>query len=417
MKKIITFLFILTFGIYSVKAQQIKRSTLTSIGKLKTFEPFRVSWTAGSCPGCNVLHPSNPATAPYLRQGFQQPPFNGNAPGCPSLTPTFNIIPFVSPTCGTKFDVEYTGIQTPSLIVEWNFGEGAVPRTSNELNPTGIIYTSSGLKIVTLKVSSGLCTDSRAKTVNVSTNQIGFSALAQVTSIKCRNESTGGIAITPIGGIGAKTYRWSNGAVSQNLTNVTAGRYRVTTTDANGCNFSLDTVINQPSTALSFTNILTAETCKDYEDGVIQLIPNGGTKPYRVSWSNGETTPTISSLMAGQYRVTILDSNNCRLDTSFIINRRCRLDTTTFHIFDIITPNGDGNNDRWVIANIEKYAKNEVFIYNRWGQLVYTQKAYTSDWTGTNQEGKELPAAAYFYIIKLNDDKNTTWEGSVTILR
>lgn len=417
MKKIITILLILTFGFHAVKAQQIKRSTLTSIGSLKTIEPFRVSWTAGSCPGCNVLHPSSPTTAGYLRQGFQQPPFNGNAPGCPPLTPTFNIIPFQSPTCGTKFDLEYTGGSTPNLVVEWNFGEGAVPRTSNELNPTGVIYTSSGLKIVTLKVSSGLCADSRAKTVNVLASQVGFSATAQVTTIKCRNASTGSITLTPIGGTGAKTYVWSNGATTQNLANVTAGRYRVTTTDASGCTFTLDTVINQPASAISFTNVITPETCKDYEDGVIQLVANGGTKPYRISWSNGETTPTISSLIAGQYKVSILDSNNCRLDTSFIINRRCRIDTSTFKVYDIITPNGDNSNDKWIIANIEKYPNNEMFIYNRWGQIVYTKKAYTNDWEGTNQEGKELPAAAYFYIIKLNDDKNTVWEGSVTILR
>ncbi len=417
MKKITTILLILTFGLYAVKAQQIKRSTLTSIGKLKTIEPFRVSWTAGSCPGCNVLHPTSPTSAGYLRQGFQQPPFNGNAPGCPPLTPAFNIIPFVSPTCGTKFDLEYKGGQTPNLVVEWNFGEGAVPQTSNELNPTGVIYTSSGLKIVTLKVSSGLCTDSRAKTVNVAASQIGFSALAQVTTIKCRNASTGGITITPIGGSGLKTYVWSNGATTQNLTNVTAGRYRVTTSDANGCSFSLDTVITQPISSISFTNILTPETCKDYIDGAIQLTVKGGTKPYRVNWSTGETTPNISSLIAGQYSVSILDSNNCRLDTSFIINRRCRIDTSAFRVFDVITPNGDNNNDKWIIANIEKYPNNEVFIYNRWGQIVYTKKAYTNEWAGTNQEGKELPAAAYFYIIKLNDDKNTVWEGSVTILR
>ena len=417
MKKITIFLFILTFGIYKVEGQQIKRSTLTSTGTLKTVTPFRVSWTAGSCPGCNVLHPTNPPNAGYTRQGFQQPPFNGNAPGCPSLTPTFNIIPFVSPTCGTKFDFEYTGGQTPNLVVEWNFGEGAVPQTSKELNPSGIIYTSSSLKIVTLKVSSGPCVDSRAKTVIVSATQIGFSALAQVSNIKCRNESTGNITLTTIGGTGAKTYRWSNGAVTQNLTKVVAGRYRVTTTDANGCNFSLDTVITQPTTALSFTNTIIPETCKDYEDGTIELTPSGGTKPYTVSWSNGATAPNISGLIAGQYRVTILDSNNCRLDTSFIVNRRCRLDTTVFHVYDVITPNGDGNNDKWVIVNIEKYPNNEMFIYNRWGQLVYTKKAYLSNWEGTNQEGKELSAGAYFYLIKLNDDKNTTWEGSVTILR
>ncbi|MBL7818182.1 MAG: gliding motility-associated C-terminal domain-containing protein [Saprospiraceae bacterium] len=416
MKKLITILIILAFTASMVSGQQIKRSTLTSVGKLKTIEPFRVSWTAGSCPGCNVLHPLNPPNSGYLRQGFQQPTFNGNSPDCPSLTPSFTITPIVSPVCGTKFDMEYTGISVLNMVVEWNFGDGAFPQTSNELNPSGVFYSTPGLKIVTLKVSRGLCTESRARTINVTNNQIGLAATAIVTDVKCRNDKTGGINITPVGGVGAKTYRWSTGATSQNLTNVAAGRYKVTATDANGCTFSLDTVITQPSTVVSFTAEIIAETCKDYEDGSIQLAVNGGTKPYNVLWSTGETTTGILSLVAGKYSVTIKDTNNCRIDTAFLINRRCR-DTSKFQVYDVITPNGDGKNDKWVIANIEKYPNNEVFIYNRWGQLVYQTTKYRNDWEGTNQDGKELPTAAYYYIIRLNDPDNTVWNGSVSILR
>lgn len=418
MKKIITILTILTLAIGIVEAQQIKRSTLTSVGKLKVVEPFRVSWTAGSCPGCNVLHPNNPPNSGYLRQGFQQPTSNGNSPDCPSLTPTFNITPVVSPVCGTKFDMEYTGVSVQNLIFEWNFGDGAVPQTSNELNPAGVFYTTSGLKVVTLKVSRGACTESRARTVNVTNNQVGFALSAKVTDIKCFNDKAGIITVAPLGGVGTKTYSWSTGATTQNLAGVAAGRYRVTATDGNGCTYSIDTVINQPSAPLSFTSVITPETCRDYEDGEIQLTVNGGTKPYRVNWSNGATTTGISSLIAGQYRVNIRDTNNCRLDTSFVINRRCRpQDTSKFQVYDVITPNGDGKNDKWIIATIEKYPNNELFIYNRWGQIVYTTKAYRNDWAGTNQNGDELPTAAYYYIIRLNDDKDTVWDGSVSILR
>ena len=415
MKKIIIFLTILVFAINATEAQQIKRSTLTSVGKLKVAEPFRISWTAGSCPGCTVLHPNTPANSGYLRQGFQQPTFNGNSPGCPSLTPTFNINPITSPTCGTKFDMEYSGITVPNMTVEWNFGDGAVPQTSNDLNPTGVLYTTTGLKIIILKVSSGACVDSRARTVNVTVNQIGFVAKATVTDVKCRNDRTGVINLTPAGGFGTKTYRWSNGALTQNVSNLAAGRYYVTTTDANGCSFLLDTVINQPSAVLSYTSIITQETCKDYEDGAVELSVAGGTAPYQVNWANGATTTTISSLIAGQYPVTILDSNNCRVDTSFFIARRCR--DTLKTIYDVITPNGDGKNDKWVVANIEKYPDNEMFIYNRWGELIYTTKKYLNDWAGTNQNKEELPTGAYYYIIRLNDADNTVWDGSVTILR
>lgn len=417
MKKIIIFLTILVLTINYVEAQQIKRSTLTSVGKLKVAEPFRVSWTAGSCPGCNVLHPNTPANTGYLRQGFQQPTFNGNASDCPSLTPMFNINAITSLVCGTKFDMEYTGILVPNIKVEWDFGSGAVPQTSNELNPTGVFYTTTGVKIITLKVSTTTaCTESRAKTLNISTNQIGFATKATVTDIKCRNDKTGAISITPVGGAGTKTYRWSTGALSQNLTNVAAGRYSVIATDANGCTFTLDTTINQPSTAVSFTAIIKQETCKDYADGAIDLTPTGGKPPYTVNWANGATTTSINSLVAGQYAVTIRDSNLCRTDTSFFIARRCR-DTSKFAIYDIITPNGDNQNDKWVIANIEKYPENELFIYNRWGMVVYNTTKYLNDWDGRNQKGEELTTGAYYYVIRLNDADGTIWSGSITVLR
>jgi gliding motility-associated-like protein len=417
MKKIIFILTSLVFLANAVGAQQIKRQTLASVGKLKVAEPFRVSWTAGSCPGCSVIHPSTPAGAGYLRQGFQQPPFNGNAPNCPPIMPVFTIMSFPSPTCGTKFDMEFAGLTVPNMTVEWNFGEGAVPQTSTQLNPTNVIYTTSGIKIITLKVSSGAaCSDTRAKTVSVTPAQIGFSATTSVTNIKCRNDKTGEVTLSTIGGSGTKTYRWSNGATTQNLTAAPAGRYTVTITDGSGCSFSSDSaVITQPNLALGFTAIITKEACKNTEDGSIELTPTGGTPPYKISWSTGATTSRITALSVGSYRATILDSNLCRLDTSLIIAYGCR--DTTKSIYDIITPNKDGINDKWIVPTIEKYPDNEMFIYNRWGQLIYTTKKYLNDWAGTNQEGKELPTGAYYYIINLNDGNNTKWKGSVTVLR
>jgi gliding motility-associated-like protein len=417
MKKIILILTIFIFATHCIKAQQIKRSTLTSVGKLKAIEPFRVTWTAGSCPGCNVLHPTSPAGAGYVRQGFQQPPSNGNPTGCPPLTPYFNIMPIVSPTCGTKFDMEYSGVVVPSMVLEWDFGVGAVPQTSTQLNPSNIVYTTPGVKIIVLKITAGggTCTESKAKTVNVALNQVGFTANTSVTNVKCKGDKTGAITLSSVGGSGTKSYRWSNGALTQNINNVTAGRYSVSITDANGCSFSVDTAIAQPNSALGFTVIITKEACRATEDGRIELTPSGGSAPYKIKWSNGATTSTITSLNVGAYRATISDTNSCRIDTSFIVAYGCR--DTTKKIYDVITPNKDGLNDKWIVPNIEKYPENEMFIYNRWGQLIYSTTKYLNDWAGTNQAGKDLPTGAYYYLIRLNDGSGTVWEGSVTVLR
>ena len=99
---------------------------------------------------------------------------------------------------------------------------------------------------------------------------------------------------------------------------------------------------------------------------------------------------------------------------------RCSLDSNkkkTGFVYDVITPNGDGMNDKWIIPNISDYPNNELIIYNRWGQPVYTVKPYRNNWDGTTDEGKDLPSAAYYYLIKLNDDKQQIWAGSITVIR
>jgi gliding motility-associated-like protein len=418
MKKIILILNILAIAIGTLQAQQIKRWTLSSNGKTKNADQFRVSWTAGSCPGCTVLHPPID-TAPYLRQGFQQPAFNGNSPDCPPLTPNFNIVPMASAACGTKFDFEYTGTAVPNLEYVWDFGVDAFPRTASAANPLGVFYTSPGLKIIALKVQRGNCVESRARTLNILPNQVGFATTAAVTDVKCFGNASGAIKLTASGGTGAKTFRWSNGSTAQELSNIRAGRYFVTAMDANGCTFILDTTVKQPTAPLAIRDSVNKEGCKDYKDGSIHLTASGGTKPYRYQWganANNATTAEVYNLVSGSYSVTITDTNACRLDTIVLVGIKCN-QRLGFQLYDVITPNGDGKNDTWEVATILNYPNNELFIYNRWGQLVYTTKGYRNDWAGTNQDGAELPTAAYYYIFKLNDDKQTVWDGSVSILR
>ncbi len=71
------------------------------------------------------------------------------------------------------------------------------------------------------------------------------------------------------------------------------------------------------------------------------------------------------------------------------------------------TPNGDGNNDYWHIDGISRYPKNEVSIFNRWGDKVWETVGYNNTdnkWDGKSSKGnKILPDGTYFYIIKFKD--------------
>jgi gliding motility-associated-like protein len=78
--------------------------------------------------------------------------------------------------------------------------------------------------------------------------------------------------------------------------------------------------------------------------------------------------------------------------------------------FDIpngITPNGDGYNDQWMITGCEQC---KVWIYNRWGNLIFESTNYDNSWDGDNN-----PSGAYYYIIE--QDNGQTHKGDLNILR
>ncbi|MBK7710047.1 MAG: gliding motility-associated C-terminal domain-containing protein [Bacteroidales bacterium] len=83
---------------------------------------------------------------------------------------------------------------------------------------------------------------------------------------------------------------------------------------------------------------------------------------------------------------------------------------------EAFSPNGDLINDFWNIGNINLYPALEIYIYNRWGQMVWKSgRGYPIPWDGRS-EGSELPSDSYHYLIDLpNGNKPVT--GSITILK
>lgn len=72
---------------------------------------------------------------------------------------------------------------------------------------------------------------------------------------------------------------------------------------------------------------------------------------------------------------------------------------------NMITPNGDGKNEYFELPILENYRKAEVYIYNRWGDMVWVSLGeYKNDkFAGKSREGSNLPDGTYYYVIKFND--------------
>jgi gliding motility-associated-like protein/uncharacterized repeat protein (TIGR01451 family) len=80
---------------------------------------------------------------------------------------------------------------------------------------------------------------------------------------------------------------------------------------------------------------------------------------------------------------------------------------------NVITPNGDGKNDKLIIIGISRYPNSSLFIYNRWGNQVYQSKNYQNEW-----DGKNLNEGTYYYILKLNTPEGErSYKGWIELLR
>ncbi|MCU0457952.1 MAG: gliding motility-associated C-terminal domain-containing protein [Bacteroidales bacterium] len=220
--------------------------------------------------------------------------------------------------------------------------------------------------------------------------------------VTCPESADGSITVTAQGGTSPLTYAWTgpSGYTSDqaSISLLTAGLYSLTITDAAGCvlaeNFTL--TAPEPMIISALTN---DASCPDTPDGSIDLTVAGGSGTLVYLWNDGVTTADRTSILAGDYTVDVTDENGCVQAYSVNVGVT---GIDCLRIYEIITPNGDGRNDTWQLRNAWLYPEAEVFVYTRWGKLVYHSRNATDEWDGTFN-GKVLPNDSYHYVIHLND--------------
>jgi len=145
-----------------------------------------------------------------------------------------------------------------------------------------------------------------------------------------------------------------------------------------------------------------------------RLTPSvtGGSGQYGYEWSPaGMLTAYLTENPA---------TVNLNTDTGFVlwvtdVATGCRnTDTVTVKVvsfepvddclrfYNVITPNGDGLNDTWIIECAGQFPGNSVTIFNRWGEEVNTFTGYNNTsvvWKGTGKNNEPLPGGTYFYLF------------------
>ena len=121
---------------------------------------------------------------------------------------------------------------------------------------------------------------------------------------------------------------------------------------------------------------------------------------------------TVKPTVNTTYRVTGSNAEGCTADTTITVQLSAGV---LAEAVNILTPNGDGKNDRWIVWNINRYPENTVSVFDRSGRLVFRQRNYSNNWDGTFN-GKPLQEGAYYYVIELGSGIEPL-KGTLTLIR
>lgn len=150
---------------------------------------------------------------------------------------------------------------------------------------------------------------------------------ASKTDISCGSESGGAASVEVLSGTAPYTYAWSNGATTAAISDLEAGEYTVTVTDAEGC-------VGEETVKINFLDGLILDLsavdviCVDDENGMANVVPSGGTEPYVYLWSDGQTVGTAQNLTPGDYSVTVTDILGCQATGTVTVEAAIEVELT-----------------------------------------------------------------------------------------
>ncbi len=271
--------------------------------------------------------------------------------------------------------------------------------------------------------SSTGCSDTATRFLRIS-----FSPIASIKPIPFACAGTD----FEIEGQGGITYLWDNDSTINPLpiTQDSATKYFVTTTNINGCKDSASVLVELSTGSIIIgkgTTItlkkggeVTIDILDVYPTDTVELIgeitllnqPENATQFFQEQGKKQDILSSIYYQPDPEYRRR--DTINYRV-CDIICTNLCDTAQLIFNVlgdpYDFIpngfSPNGDGMNDSWVIPGIEAFPENQLYIYNRWGDLIFQAAPYLNEWEGQANKGiggsDKIGDGIFFYVLITND--------------
>jgi subtilisin family serine protease len=218
----------------------------------------------------------------------------------------------ISTTCAVNSgQIELNINGTAPFQAIWNTGE------------TGLVIDSLAGGAYTVTVTDALgCTIDTTLFVN---EVVPMAFEAEITNVTCNGLANGAINLTMTQG-NAVSFWWDvNDFTSEDLTNLSAGEYKVKITNENGCTTFGSFTVTEPD-ALVATIDATQFTA--YQETALDLTIVGGIAPYEVMWNNNVTTEDQVNVTGGNYFAIVTDANGCQTNANATIDAYTPTDTT-----------------------------------------------------------------------------------------
>ena len=175
--------------------------------------------------------------------------------------------------------------------------------------------------------------------------------IASSTNVTCAGNNNGNATVIVSGGWPAYTYLWSpSNETTASAQSLSAGNNTIVVQDARGCTRTASILITQPDPLQGVIASSSDVSCYGGNNGSASVMASGGTPSYSYLWlETGDVTPTVSSLSAGTYNVSIRDEKNCPVSASVTILQPALLQSSVVS-FQSVNCNGASNGSATVTA-------------------------------------------------------------------
>ncbi|HEX5002465.1 MAG TPA: PKD domain-containing protein [Bacteroidia bacterium] len=203
----------------------------------------------------------------------------------------------------------------------WKDASGTTIQTANNINGSNTLSNLAPGNYTLTVTDNANCISSVNFTI---TAPAPIAANLTLTHVSCNGAANGSISVNANGGVAPLSYSINGGGqqASTQFNGLAAGNYAVTVTDANGCTFVVNGVINQPPPLVIGVVVVNA-LCDGASNGSVTANANGGTGALTYSLNGGpqQASGTFGILPAGNYTVVVTDTKGCTASAVGVVNQ------------------------------------------------------------------------------------------------